>query len=109
METVSGGNASVISLDSESEVVIDTALNELETVSGNDAAILSWCGHWIEHCEDFAGFVKWTISIVIRYERLLPVRSMIMVFRHVLFLISWGIVCYLPQRIVIYCLGLKTT
>ena len=39
METVSGGNASVISLDSESEVVIDTALNELETVSGNDAAI----------------------------------------------------------------------
>lgn len=38
METVSGGNASVISLDSESEVVIDTALNELETVSGNDAA-----------------------------------------------------------------------
>ena len=33
------GNASVISLDSESEVVIDTALNELETVSGNDAAI----------------------------------------------------------------------
>lgn len=41
METVSGGNASVISLDSESEVVIDTALNELETVSGNDAAIAS--------------------------------------------------------------------
>lgn len=39
METVSGGNASVISPDSESEVVIDTALNELETVSGNDAAI----------------------------------------------------------------------
>ena len=39
METVSGGNASVISLVSESEVVIDTALNELETVSGNDAAI----------------------------------------------------------------------
>ena len=33
METVSGGNASVISLDSESEVVIDTALNELETVT----------------------------------------------------------------------------
>jgi hypothetical protein len=49
-----------------------------------------------------------TISIVIRYERHLPVRSMIMVFRHVLFLISWGIVCYQPQRIVIYCLGLKT-
>lgn len=39
METVSGGNASVISPDSEIEVVIDTALNELETVSGNDAAI----------------------------------------------------------------------
>lgn len=39
METVSGGNASVISPDGENEVVIDTALNELETVSGNDAAI----------------------------------------------------------------------
>ena len=33
METVSGGNASVISLDSESEVVIDTALNELEQLA----------------------------------------------------------------------------
>ena len=59
---------------------------------------LFWCGHWIEHCGDFAGFVKWTISIVIRYERHLPVRSMIMVFRHVLFLISWGIVCYLTTE-----------
>lgn len=39
METVSGGNASVTSSDSEIEAVVDTALSESETVSGNDVVI----------------------------------------------------------------------
>lgn len=39
METVSGGNASVTSLDNEIEAVVDTALSESETVSGNDVVI----------------------------------------------------------------------
>lgn len=39
METVSGGNASVTSPDNEIEAVVDTALSESETVSGNDVVI----------------------------------------------------------------------
>lgn len=39
METVSGGNASVTSSDNEIEAVVDTALSESETVSGNDVVI----------------------------------------------------------------------
>ena len=39
METVSGGNASVTSPDNEIEAVVDTALSESETVSGNDIVI----------------------------------------------------------------------
>ena len=39
METVIGGNASVTSSDSEIEAVVDTALSESETVSGNDVVI----------------------------------------------------------------------
>ena len=39
METVSGGNASVTSSDNEIESVVDTALSESETVSGNDVVI----------------------------------------------------------------------
>ena len=39
METVSVGNASVTSSDNEIEAVVDTALSESETVSGNDVVI----------------------------------------------------------------------
>lgn len=39
METVSGGNASVTSPDNEIKAVVDTALSESETVSGNDIVI----------------------------------------------------------------------
>ena len=39
MEPVSGGNASVTSSDNEIEAVVDTALSESETVSGNDVVI----------------------------------------------------------------------
>lgn len=39
METVSGGNASVTSPDNEIKAVVDTALSESETVSGNDVVI----------------------------------------------------------------------
>lgn len=39
METVNGGNASVTSPDNEIEAVVDTALSESETVSGNDIVI----------------------------------------------------------------------
>lgn len=39
MVTVSGGNASVTSSDNEIDVVVDTALSESETVSGNDVVI----------------------------------------------------------------------
>ena len=40
METVSGGNASVTSSDNKIDVVVDTALSESETVSGNDVVIV---------------------------------------------------------------------